>query len=75
VLLFVPIHPTADLAGTGIPTFSIRVVQGGVTATSTSAMVWLPSAFDALRPFTVEVDFGPGVWTFGRKLFATAADR
>jgi len=74
-LLFVPIHPTTDLAGTGTPTFSIRVVQGGVTATATSAMVWLPSAFDALRPFTVEVDFGPGVWTFGEQLLATAPDR
>ena len=74
-LLFVPIYPTTDLAGTGMPTFSTRVVQGGVTATSRSAMVWLPSAFDALRPFTVEVDFGPGVWTFGEKLFATAPDR
>jgi len=74
-LLFVPIHPTTDLAGTGTPTFSIRVVQGGVTATSTSAMVWLPSAFDAQRPFTVEVEFGPGVWTFGEQLLATAPDR
>ena len=74
-LLFVPIHPTTDLAGTGTPTFSIRIVQGGVTATSTSAMVWLPSAFDAQRPFTVEVDFGPGVWTFGEQLLATAPDR
>jgi hypothetical protein len=74
-LLFVPIYPTTDLAGTGTPTFSIRVVQGGVTATATAAMVWLPSSFDALRPFTVEVDFGPGVCTFGEQLLATAPDR
>jgi hypothetical protein len=74
-LLFVPIHPTSDLAGTGTPTFSIRVVQGGVTATATSAMVWLPSSFDARQPFTVEVDFGPGAWTFGEQLLATAPER
>ena len=74
-LLFVPIYLTSDLAGTGTPTFSIRVVQGGVTATATSAMVWLPSSFDARQPFTVEVDFGPGAWTFGEQLLATAPDR
>ena len=34
----------------------------------------IDSPFDALRPFTVEVDFGPGVWTFGEQILATAPD-
>lgn len=74
-LLFVPILPTTDLAGTGMPTFTLHVKQGDVAADSTSALVWLPSTFDARQPFTVEVALGPGVWSFGEQLFATAPDR
>jgi len=74
-LLFVPIYATTDLAGTGMPSFALRVTQGDLAASSSSAMVWLPSSFDAKRPFTVTADLLPGVWSFGSQLLCTAPDR
>jgi hypothetical protein len=77
VLLGLPFHPTTDPAGQGIPTMVARVFRPGTTepvAVATSPMIWLPSSLDVAQPFRVEVVFGPGVWTWGHHVLATAPD-
>jgi hypothetical protein len=73
-LLSFPAYPTSDPAGTGLPKLTLRVLQPATRsdASSSSAMVWLPSTFDAAKPFDVEISFGAGVWTWGKRLLATA---
>jgi hypothetical protein len=77
-LLFVPAYATSTPDGTGIPTLTIRVRQDGELLTPSPAktsMVWLPSTFDAAKPFEIEATFSAGVWTWGRNVRVTAPDR
>jgi hypothetical protein len=75
-LLLFPAY--ANGTSDGMPTLSIQVGQGGELITPSpvaATMIWLPSTFDAGKPFEIEATFSPGAWTWGQQVHVTAPDR